>query len=885
MGNTEERRRNLQKKIAQARKASASGTLGGSATGTSGVKGSQQATGGGTTRIIYDPATGKSATQDISTGRVLETGQYISEADIEKGKQLAIQQAKEREKKIEQQKSLSVQYKPETTEQKVLALGVSQKEVKFSPKAEALRSQLLAQEKQKLTQDKETETTFLGGKLKVTGRAEQFKPEKTRLYEGRAKVERVKLETKPIDQTISKETKADLSKFFPEPEIKLQPEIGAGIRQQLQQKLIMQTISSDILEPKIYVKPSFKNDPLFKFSKGFVEFPLSVGKGYTELIKSAWSGGKSIRQELELGFTIPEIIKFRKEGIKETFKSKDVQNFLLFTGGLALAELYPSLGAIAGTTVLGAEGVSFFEEPKFEKAGRLTFFGSSIVAGSALSKEFTRLKLKRLSKLNKEQIGTPFGTPVYEPAGYNSKLGRFSIELERSPTSTSIIEKTSGAVLKGQQSFLIPKTSVKEYGSELPVKKLLASEKQLTLQETKPLTFEEIRRFQKTDQYPFEPIVRTLQQSNKKLIPEFNVKPSKQSKLVEDIRLSTFKLTESGQKVYTGDKKIEYFTFNEKTVKPNFLEPKYRIKKSKGEIVQVSLRLEPKRSYLKSETLFKDTTKETNFFEDTTKKFMPEEKISIETLNIKSKPSSPISRGNIVNLPKIFFKPDIDIDLGIRKGFDFIPNQRKFFKKDLNFNIDLEDIFSNKSKPKINLDIIPDVAQTQTPKEEIRLDIIDINIPDEIIPNEIKTPPPPRPPPPKAPEIEIPEITEPFNFDFRTSKRKKIKESYNEGYDVYIRKKKIFNRVNKKPLPRNKALNLMSDILDNTVAVTGKIKKSNKKTTILDDLFSNISKLKQRNNLYIEPSKYRIDTIGEKRQLSVSRYLKRLNKKNTLKIF
>jgi hypothetical protein len=51
MGNLEERRQNLKEKIEQARQASPSNTLGG-AGGTSGVKGSWQATGGGTTQIV-----------------------------------------------------------------------------------------------------------------------------------------------------------------------------------------------------------------------------------------------------------------------------------------------------------------------------------------------------------------------------------------------------------------------------------------------------------------------------------------------------------------------------------------------------------------------------------------------------------------------------------------------------------------------------------------------------------------------------------------------------------------------------------------------------------------------------------------------------------------
>jgi flagellar biosynthesis GTPase FlhF len=126
-------------------------------------------------------------------------------------------------------------------------------------------------------------------------------------------------------------------------------------------------------------------------------------------------------------------------------------------------------------------------------------------------------------------------------------------------------------------------------------------------------------------------------------------------------------------------------------------------------------------------------------------------------------------------------------------------------------------------------------------------------------------PPPPteEPPPPKLPRF-------PRFPGIDTDKVEK-----QQGYDVYIREKGQFVRANKAPLPKNRAFNLGSEVTDNTPAATFQLRKTKKKTD-KTDAFSKKGLFKfnkKRNNKYIEKDKYRIDSPGEIRGITVKGYL------------
>ena len=100
-----------------------------------------------------------------------------------------------------------------------------------------------------------------------------------------------------------------------------------------------------------------------------------------------------------------------------------------------------------------------------------------------------------------------------------------------------------------------------------------------------------------------------------------------------------------------------------------------------------------------------------------------------------------------------------------------------------------------------------------------------------------------------------------------------------EGYDVLIRKGEKRGdkfKVAIKNLPRNKALRQGKEAVDNFIEATYRIQKSGKTTTELDDPrppdLRKFRRPKPKSKLprdsLIERVRHRIDSIGEKRQLS-----------------
>ena len=120
-------------------------------------------------------------------------------------------------------------------------------------------------------------------------------------------------------------------------------------------------------------------------------------------------------------------------------------------------------------------------------------------------------------------------------------------------------------------------------------------------------------------------------------------------------------------------------------------------------------------------------------------------------------------------------------------------------------------------------------------------------------------------------KIKLPNIT-----------KKKKTQSLRQGYNAYARSKGKLVRVNKEPLPRNRALRLAARVANNTTSASIKIKKSAKKTSKKDikkpkvlDLF----RKSKRGKTKVEKRKYRINTRGEKRGLTVAKYLKKRRRK------
>lgn len=152
--------------------------------------------------------------------------------------------------------------------------------------------------------------------------------------------------------------------------------------------------------------------------------------------------------------------------------------------------------------------------------------------------------------------------------------------------------------------------------------------------------------------------------------------------------------------------------------------------------------------------------------------------------------------------------------------------------------------------------------------------------------------------------IGFPTLVKPVPFLFppipSPLKKKKLKVAVPSamlGYNAFARTKGKFEKLNRVPLTKRNALNLSSFIVDNSVSATGGIRKTTKppqksklripkgyfsKTQNKYRFFKIVNKKKVITpNSFIEKRKHRIDTSGEKKQLSVARALARLKKPKT----
>jgi len=141
-------------------------------------------------------------------------------------------------------------------------------------------------------------------------------------------------------------------------------------------------------------------------------------------------------------------------------------------------------------------------------------------------------------------------------------------------------------------------------------------------------------------------------------------------------------------------------------------------------------------------------------------------------------------------------------------------------------------------------------------------------------------------------DINLPEIELELGLE-TPEKIKKGKPSARreKGYNVYAKSKGKYKRVNKYPLPKDKAKDMGSKVVDRTLSANFKIKpsskKASKKTSISVNPFYWEStrhkfrgfkikkgKRKRMDNKWIENKQYRLDTSSEVDQISVARFMK-----------
>ena len=151
-----------------------------------------------------------------------------------------------------------------------------------------------------------------------------------------------------------------------------------------------------------------------------------------------------------------------------------------------------------------------------------------------------------------------------------------------------------------------------------------------------------------------------------------------------------------------------------------------------------------------------------------------------------------------------------------------------------------------------------------------------------------------------TPTIQVPipilPVIEPDGL--RTTKRKQILKPKRSGYNVFVKERTMFHgeitrptrfkKMNEKPLSKRDALSLGGTIVDNTSAISFKIKPTKQKANTLNKPVKNwkdIShKFNKKGDVLIEKTPYRIDTKGEIMGISMLGAKANLLKGSTKKI-
>lgn len=103
--------------------------------------------------------------------------------------------------------------------------------------------------------------------------------------------------------------------------------------------------------------------------------------------------------------------------------------------------------------------------------------------------------------------------------------------------------------------------------------------------------------------------------------------------------------------------------------------------------------------------------------------------------------------------------------------------------------------------------------------------------------------------------------------------------SSNAAYNVYAREKGKVYKLNKSPMPQNKAFNTGEYYINNTTARSFEIRMTGKQATTPDEnLRRNAEQYRERKTKtalrFVEKEKYAINTSGEKQGLSLAKILK-----------
>jgi hypothetical protein len=118
-----------------------------------------------------------------------------------------------------------------------------------------------------------------------------------------------------------------------------------------------------------------------------------------------------------------------------------------------------------------------------------------------------------------------------------------------------------------------------------------------------------------------------------------------------------------------------------------------------------------------------------------------------------------------------------------------------------------------------------------------------------------------------------------FSKPFKIEGKKSEVEETNAAYNVYAREKGRVFKLNKSPMPQNKAFNTGEYYINNTTARSFELRMTGKQATVPDEnLKRNAEQYRERKTKtalrVVEKEKYSINTTGEKQGLSIARLLK-----------
>lgn len=176
-----------------------------------------------------------------------------------------------------------------------------------------------------------------------------------------------------------------------------------------------------------------------------------------------------------------------------------------------------------------------------------------------------------------------------------------------------------------------------------------------------------------------------------------------------------------------------------------------------------------------------------------------------------------------------------------------------------------------RSKLKPIIDISQEIAQPtrQRQEDETRITpIIDFDIVPEL---DIPTPPQITIGVPEAVIKKTTDKTTPFFFPTFELTAKERKQQKVKAFDSFAKEKGKFIKLNEKPQTKNRAINNVLGVVDNSPSATGKIVTSKMKIRPRPEIpiDTRIFKFKQIGNTFQEKNKFRIDSQGELQGITV----------------